>query len=395
MRITFRKRSGFRFLRAGFLGAGLLSITNPTRVDAIDLGFIDVTQPGGAFTDMPNPFPRSPMGVNIAAGDLDGDGVDDILVGPGRGGSQVALMGGDHSSYRLDDFITKRRDPHAGVSVATGDVDGDGRAEVILTPSTGRNSAGEFVNLPLGQKTLALYSEFDSIYKGFAGGVSVASGDLDGDGDPDFVAGRKVNKIDSFTIKQTVATYDGFVKLPPLPAGIGGVQVAVGDVDGDGFDDVFALPNDPAPGSKASPLLYKGAAASATKDHKWIEIESWSLGFGVHVAMDDFDGDGQDDLVVGSPAGTDPFIKIIKFEPTAGGGVGMSKGLYEWIKNSFDKNYRTGIHVATGDVNGDGVAEVLFGPASVPEPATVGLLAGALAWVAGAFRRRGGGAPPG
>ena len=68
-----RKQPRHRLLKASCVGAGLLSISNPTQITAADIGLYDVHN-AQSLGSIPNPFPDSPLGVHVAVGDLDGDG---------------------------------------------------------------------------------------------------------------------------------------------------------------------------------------------------------------------------------------------------------------------------------------------------------------------------------
>ncbi len=72
---------------------------------------------------------------------------------------------------------------------------------------------------------------------------------------------------------------------------------------------------------------------------------------GVSVSLGDVDGDGQDEIITGPGAGLEPLIKIFSVKGT--------------LKNSFlayDKKFKGGVNVATGDVNADGKIEIISAP---------------------------------
>ena len=124
-------------------------------------------------------------GVRVAAGDLDGDGVSEILTAAGAGGSphvEAFVLNAAHQPETVLSFYAYNPAFLGGVFVAAGDVDGDGREEVI----TGADAGGSphvrvFGTGPPFTALREVYSFF-AYEPGFTGGVRVAAGDLDGDG---------------------------------------------------------------------------------------------------------------------------------------------------------------------------------------------------------------------
>ena len=168
-------------------------------------------------------------GVNVAACDVDGDGVDEIVAGAGPGGGpEVAVF--DIGGNRRYGFYAYDAGFGGGVYVGCGDVDGDGLPEIVTGagagggPAVGVFSAG-------GQPQAAFYA-YDP---GFIGGVRVAVVDPDGPGGQ---AGRVVTgpgpgggpDVGVFSGSGAVITH--FFAYDPAFAG--GVFVAGGDLRGDG-----------------------------------------------------------------------------------------------------------------------------------------------------------------
>jgi hypothetical protein len=379
MRRYRKKQPRHRLIKAGCLGAGLLSISNPTQVTAADIGILDVHN-GVSLATLPNPFPASPMGVHVAAGDLDGDGRADIIVGPGRGDNEIVAA--DSVSFNYTKIKWEYYPQKTGVRVATGDLDGDGKAEIIVSNATGGASTASYIKLPDIDGESEEYASFDNIHDGFSGGVSVATGDVDGDGHSDVLAGR-LSCACGRPIKKLPPILGLAIEdfSPPVPSGQGGVHVAAGDVDGDGLDDLIALPIAP-PTGKSQPLL-----ARSTNDHKdWIDIESFNEPAGVHIALGDFENDGIPDLVVGSARGPDAYVKMYTIEEDPVAGIWNT---YLKLDLPIDeRGFKGGVRVAVGDVNGDTYPDLVYAPAGVPEPATImSLLAGLGAWLLAPRRR--------
>jgi len=69
-------------------------------------------------------------GVNVAAGDVDGDGIDDIVTGPGSGGGPHVRVF-DRDGNMRSQFFAFDATGTDGIEIAAADLDGDGKAEVI------------------------------------------------------------------------------------------------------------------------------------------------------------------------------------------------------------------------------------------------------------------------
>jgi subtilisin family serine protease len=111
-------------------------------------------------------------GVNIAAGDVNGDGVDEILTGAGPGGGPHVRVFNAKGKL-LYQFFAYDKKFTGGVSVAAGDINGDGRQEIITGPGPG---GGPHVRIfSANGKVLGQFFAYD---QKFTGGVKVVSGEL-------------------------------------------------------------------------------------------------------------------------------------------------------------------------------------------------------------------------
>jgi hypothetical protein len=171
-------------------------------------------------------------GVNVAVADVNGDGVPDVLTGAGKGGGPVvkAFSGTDgrqlFSTFAFEPTFT------GGVSVAAGDLDGDGVAEIVVGAGPG---GGPRVRVFRGG-TGAVVRDFFAFESTFTGGVNVAVGNFATG--PAIVAtpgagGGSVVKLFAGSDGSLVNSFEVFES-----AYRSGLNVAVSDANGDGTADV-------------------------------------------------------------------------------------------------------------------------------------------------------------
>ena len=189
------------------------------------------------------------LGQSVSsAGDVNRDGYSDVLIGE-PGISRVRVYHGSSSGLRTTSTPTLVGTSDFGSSVAAaGDVNGDGYGDAIVgTPMSGNSSGTGHIDLFQGAPDCLVNLPVWSADGGFAGdhlGTSVAGiGDVDDDGFSDVAAGAP-----SSTSTGYVAVYNGSAQwLPSQPTakanGFSGVRYGVGltgaDIDGDGFSDLL------------------------------------------------------------------------------------------------------------------------------------------------------------
>jgi hypothetical protein len=240
--------------RTGQLMAGPLSsflALSPTSGTAPATGTNTPSTPMGTVATVIN----FTGGIFVAAGDVNGDGFSDIIVGADAGGSpQVQVFSGADGSL-LSSFLAFPAFFTGGVRVAAGDVNGDGRAEIIA--GAGRGGSPVVGVFDGGGNLLDAYFALPSF---FHGGIYVAAGDVNGDGLADVIVGAGPGGT------PLVAVYDaGTPNLMVafnayIPTFAGGVRVAARDFNGDGRADITTTTG---PGGLALVQTFDGATMAS------------------------------------------------------------------------------------------------------------------------------------
>ncbi|MCA3016623.1 MAG: FG-GAP repeat protein [Myxococcaceae bacterium] len=325
------------------------------------------------------------FGASVAsAGDVNGDGFADVLVGaPGfagplaRGGAAFLFHGsamglGSTPAWQV---ASNMSDARLGASVAgVGDVNGDGFADFVLG-APGTSSVLGCATLYLGAAVGAPPSSasFACGMPGDGFGSSVAAaGDVNGDGRSDVVVGApyfKNPEDDEGRVSVFLGT-DAGLATPPTWTTEGnrvsrllGLSVAsAGDVNGDGLAEVLAGASDEA-------VLFSGTRGGSlpmmtfSPTGPLMQNPPWRFGSSV-AGAGDLNGDGFSDVIVGAPGAS-----RIGGGPQAGRAVvylGSSTGLVldggRFVDGPEGAGSNFGASVASaGDVNGDGFSDVVVG----------------------------------
>ncbi len=121
-------------------------------------------------------------GVNVAVGDLDNDGSPDLVAGAGPGGGPHVRAFGTNQAVKMQFFAYAQKFT-GGVYVAMGDVDGDGRQEIVTGPGFG---GGPHVRV--WNRFAQIKSQFFAFDSKKNAGARVSVGDVDGDGTAEILA---------------------------------------------------------------------------------------------------------------------------------------------------------------------------------------------------------------
>ncbi len=293
---------------------------------------------------------------NADSGDLDGDGFPDLVMTIGNNGNTLLIYrntGGGGITFGTPTIITL---PSIGVNIRIArrpiisDLDGDGKAEIIVSNESD-NTIHVYVNQSTGPGNIAFGSTpIELIATGSTVGMSgLDVKDLNNDGFPEVVANPFISSPNLFVFRNT--STPGTISMQAatvIAAPSGMVNSVVGDLDGDGFNDIATTSI-----TTDAVLLFRNAtsqAGSAISIEAPISVAT-STDAPLGLALGDLNGDGKVDISVGHEDATNR--RIVNLINTTVGSA-LTFDLVNVTGNNTSRNLKI------VDLNNDGRPDIAY-----------------------------------
>ncbi|MDO8668386.1 MAG: S8 family serine peptidase [bacterium] len=263
-------------------------------------------------------------GVSLASGDINGDGLEEIIAAAGPGGGphiKIFNLNGDLKNQ----WFAFKNNFRGGVRVASTDVNHDGKDEIIAVQGPGGDSEVKIFN-ERGQ----LLGSFYAYDNKFNGELNLATGDIDGDGEEEIAIGLGIGKIPEVRVFKAIGVMQSqFLAYPKTFRG--GVRVAIVKVGGGLQKNRAQIVTAPESGGGPHVKFFdkKGSLLS-----HFFAFNSNFRG-GVNLAEADINNDGLDEIIASAGPGGAPHVRVFEangkiigsfyaYEENMSGGVNSS-----------------------------------------------------------------------
>lgn len=284
--------------------------------------------------------------INITTADIDGDGKAEIITVPENiGGPNVRIYSYNSATSKIelvDWFMAYGNSFRGGTNIAVGDINGDGLLEIITAPQGSGGPNVRAYQYNSSTKKFSVLSWFMAYSAKFRGGVNIKLADINGDGLADIITspansgGPNMRAYTYNTATSSFTLLDWFMAYGANSRG--GVEVSIGDVDGNGKMEIIT--------TQRSQSGLNMRAFQYNSDSGQMELldsaSAYSASFSgqIEIKTADLDGDGDSEIIATPSKSGAPNVRIYDF---ASGKFNLSKSFA-----TFGQSFRGGVRIVAG-----------------------------------------------
>lgn len=261
----------------------------------------------GRATAMFNVMPaKDRQGVNVAAGEVNGDHLADVIIGSGAGDNPIVKVftPAGRLKWSFNPYPTERK---VGVDVAAGDVDGDGIDEIITVPAKSAAQVKVF-RFDAPKNVFVLLGQTFAYNRTARSGFTVAAGDLDLDGYAEVVVAARANARSVSIYRWQNSQLRLVRRFNPFPLQFAsGLTVAVGETSGDGRPEILVT---------AGPGYYSHLKLFDINGRVLTSFRPTSMAYrgGLDLTALDVNHDGRDEILTTTYRNGDPGVRVYRYD---------------------------------------------------------------------------------
>ncbi|MFH1207775.1 MAG: hypothetical protein V1668_04180 [Patescibacteria group bacterium] len=277
-------------------------------------------------------------GFSISSGDISGDGSQEIIVGAAPGYAPTIRIFSQKGAL-IKEFNAYAATLKTGLRVASCDLDGDAKSEIVAVPGKGAAPQINIFNAS-GQMIRSFYA----LDGKFRGGTGLACGDVNGDGQGEIIVSALEGGGPHVTIHNSSGKVLGNF-MAYAKSFRGGIELGLADIDANGVKEILTVP---ARGN-THVQIFSGQGRRLSPGFTAFES---SFRGGATVAGGDINGDGTDEIFVAAGLGRANEVRLFN-----------KRGIKIKAIRPFPASINSGLRVFANDLDGNGSDELLAIPA--------------------------------
>jgi hypothetical protein len=294
--------------------------------------------------------------LNALTADIDGDDDQEVITYLGnRSSSDIRIF--SERGRRVGKFFAFPRSFKGGVLVSAADVDGDGASEIIVRPLDKAGPNIRVFRFTPSKNKFELMGSVLAAPKAFRGKLSLAVGDVNGDGKDDIIATpytKGLADVMVFQYNPSKRKIERYAKFRPYAAPYKkGAVLAVGNVSGNGAAEIVVAPSTKG-GSNVRVYRYSNAQ-QRIRLVDWVRAYGSSYQKGVELTLGDVNADGRSEVIT-VPSEGGPNVRVYTYNETRN-----DLKLLDWFK-PYPANFRGGVALSVANLDEDVPKEVVVTP---------------------------------